>query len=124
MRAEPPEPSPVLRAGFDPGSDATAGDRVEDLLDLRAALCTLAPRRRATVVLRYYCDYSVEQTARLLGCTPGTVKSQTAKALAQLRDVLEPCDAGGRAEDARGEHPLAVPKPSYHVEPTLPGRTQ
>jgi RNA polymerase sigma-70 factor (sigma-E family) len=60
----------------------------EDALDLRAALRTLAPGRRAIVVLRYYCDYSIDQTAQMLGCSAGTVKSQTSRALAQLRGVL------------------------------------
>jgi DNA-directed RNA polymerase specialized sigma24 family protein len=41
------------------------------------------------VVLRYYCDYSVEQTAHILNCSTGTVKSQTARAITQLRNVLE-----------------------------------
>ena len=62
---------------------------VEDLLDLRAALQTLAPGRRAILVLRYYCDYSIEQTAQILGCSSGTVKSQTSRAIGQLRAVLE-----------------------------------
>ena len=77
-----PEPEELLPAGADEAP-------IEDVLDLRAALHTLAPRRRAVVVLRYYCDYSVEQTARMLGCSTGTVKSQTSRALAQLRVVLE-----------------------------------
>jgi DNA-directed RNA polymerase specialized sigma24 family protein len=40
------------------------------------------------VVLRFYCDLTVEQTAEVLGCSPGTVKSQTARALATLRKNL------------------------------------
>ncbi|MBS2536758.1 SigE family RNA polymerase sigma factor [Catenulispora sp. NF23] len=62
-------------------------------LDLRAALERLAPRQRATVVLRYYCDLSVEQTAEVLGCSPGNVKSQTARALTRLRVLLSPASA-------------------------------
>lgn len=69
---------------------APSGVGVDEALDLRAALMTLPPRRRATIVLRYYCDFSIEQTAQVLGCTTGTVKSQTVKALAHLRGVLEP----------------------------------
>jgi RNA polymerase sigma-70 factor (sigma-E family) len=64
-------------------------------LDLRAALPRLPPRQRATLVLRFYCDLSVDETARLLGCTPGTVKSQTAKAMNSLRSLLDP--ASGRS---------------------------
>ncbi|KKK05177.1 SigE family RNA polymerase sigma factor [Micromonospora sp. HK10] len=45
----------------------------------------LPPRRRAVVVLRFYCDLSVEQTAEILGVSAGTVKSQAARALAHLR---------------------------------------
>jgi RNA polymerase sigma-70 factor (sigma-E family) len=62
----------------------------ETALDLRAALASLPPRQRATIVLRYYCDLSVDQTARLLGCSAGTVKSQTAKALDTLRRRVGP----------------------------------
>jgi DNA-directed RNA polymerase specialized sigma24 family protein len=42
------------------------------------------------VVLRHFLDLDVAETARMLGCTTGTVKSQNAKALAHLRSVLEP----------------------------------
>jgi RNA polymerase sigma-70 factor (sigma-E family) len=52
------------------------------LLDL---LDGLPPKRRAAVVLRLYCDLSVEETAEILGCTVGTVKSQTARGLDTLR---------------------------------------
>jgi DNA-directed RNA polymerase specialized sigma24 family protein len=62
-------------------------------LDVRAALASLPPRQRATLVLRFYCDLPVEQTAAELGCTPGTVKSQTAKGLSALRRALDPVPA-------------------------------
>jgi RNA polymerase sigma-70 factor (sigma-E family) len=61
---------------------------VEAILDLRQALAMLPARQRATVVLRYYCDLTVEQTAVALNCSEGTVKSQTARGLDTLRVTL------------------------------------
>jgi RNA polymerase sigma-70 factor (sigma-E family) len=66
-------------------------------IDLKAALTGLPPRQRATIVLRFYCDLSVSQTAEVLGCTLGTVKSQTAKALDSLRRALELAEPIARA---------------------------
>jgi RNA polymerase sigma-70 factor (sigma-E family) len=61
----------------------------EEHLDLRAALAQLPPRQRATIVLRYWADASVAETADALNCSEGTVKSQTARAIAQLRTLLD-----------------------------------
>jgi RNA polymerase sigma-70 factor (sigma-E family) len=58
-------------------------------LDLRGALDTLPPGQRAVVVLRYWEDLSITETASILGRTEGTVKSQAAKGLAALRELLE-----------------------------------
>jgi RNA polymerase sigma-70 factor (sigma-E family) len=55
-----------------------------------AALAALPPRMRAAVVLRHLCELSVAETANALSCSQGTVKSQTARALAQLRAALTP----------------------------------
>jgi RNA polymerase sigma-70 factor (sigma-E family) len=57
---------------------------------LAAVVGRLPPRQRAVVVLRYFEDLSVEETAQVLGCRPGTVKSQAAKALRILRGHLGP----------------------------------
>lgn len=59
--------------------------RVDDRADLWHALGQLPKRQRAVVVLRYYEDLSEAETAELLGCSVGTVKSQASKALAKLR---------------------------------------
>lgn len=59
--------------------------QVEDRADLWVALGRLPRRQRAVVVLRFYEDLSEAQTAELLQCSVGTVKSQTSKALAKLR---------------------------------------
>jgi len=66
---------------------------------LVAALAELPPRMRAAVVLRHVQDLSVEETAALLGCSTGTVKSQTARGLDKLRAHLEPQNA----------HPVPTP---------------
>lgn len=71
-----------------PGPEPTGRDA------LLAALATLPAGQRATVVLRFFEDLSVEETAAALNCSTGTVKSQTARALPRLRELLsveEPC---------------------------------
>jgi len=67
--------------------DPARADR-EAHTDVMAHLAELPPRRRAVLVLRYFCDLSVEQTAAALGVTEGTVKSQAARALDTLRARL------------------------------------
>ena len=52
------------------------------------ALKQVPPRQRATLVCRFYQDLDVEETARVLGCSAGTVKSQTARGMAALRAAL------------------------------------
>jgi len=56
---------------------------------LRAALRELPPKMRAAVVFRYFHELTVTETAEVLGCTEGTVKSQTSRALVRLRAALE-----------------------------------
>ncbi|MEU3185033.1 SigE family RNA polymerase sigma factor [Streptomyces sp. NPDC006923] len=66
---------------------------------LAAAVRALPVRQRAVVVLRYFEDLSVEETAATLGCATGTVKSQSARALRALRAALPVVAEGG---DRRG----------------------
>ncbi len=61
---------------------------VELRMTMLAVLAELPARARAVVVLRYWEDLSIEQTAEVLGCSPGTVKSQSAQGLQKLRDRL------------------------------------
>lgn len=62
--------------------------------ELRRLLAGLAPKDRAVIVLRYYCDLSEQDTAATLGVPVGTVKSSCARALARLR-VEATSGAGG-----------------------------
>jgi RNA polymerase sigma-70 factor (sigma-E family) len=66
----------------DPRARAEPGDQ------LRRALRQLPGGQRAVVVLRHYEDLSEREVAALLRCTVGTVKSQNARALAKLRELL------------------------------------
>ncbi|MGI5211769.1 SigE family RNA polymerase sigma factor [Plantactinospora sp. CA-290183] len=84
----------VLLTDLLPERPAPAAPDATDRLDLVAALSQVAPRQRAVLVLRFFQDLSVEETAQALDCAPGTVKSQTAKGLATLRRLLAP----GRAD--------------------------
>ncbi|MER6917216.1 SigE family RNA polymerase sigma factor [Streptomyces sp. NPDC000594] len=72
--------------------DAVGTQNAYDSVDLEQSLAhairSLPVRQRAVVVLRYFEDLSVEDTAATLGCAPGTVKSQAAKALSTLRERL------------------------------------
>ncbi len=66
-------------------------DHTDDVVagrELRDALARLAPRQRATVVLRYLCDLPTADVAEALGCSPGTVKSALHQALTNLRVEL------------------------------------
>ena len=68
-----------------PDRPAGGSDAVADRDVLRRALAQLPPRQRLAVVLRHYEDLSEQQTAALMGCSTGTVKSLTSRGLAGLR---------------------------------------
>ncbi|MEU5963815.1 SigE family RNA polymerase sigma factor [Micromonospora parva] len=85
----------------DQPSAAVATEGAADRLTILALLAELPPRRRAVLVLRYFCDLSVEETARELGCTAGTVKSQSARAIEALRGRL--VDLPTRIEEVRND---------------------
>ena len=56
------------------------------------ALARLPERQRACVVLRYFEELDVRETATALGCSEGTVKSQTSRALTALRGMFDDAD--------------------------------
>ncbi|WP_250027486.1 SigE family RNA polymerase sigma factor [Paractinoplanes maris] len=75
LRDKPPErPAPA--------------DASEEKAVLRAALDRIPARQQAVLVLRFLCDRSVADVAQLLGCSEGTVKSQTSHGLTALRRIL------------------------------------
>ncbi len=59
---------------------------------LRNALMQLSTEQRSVVVLRYFLDWSTEQTANSLDISPGTVKSRLARGLDHLRRQLTTAD--------------------------------
>jgi len=61
---------------------------VEDRMVLLRALAEVPPRQRAALVLRFWEDQSIDDTAKAMGCSAGTVKSQVARGLAAMRDVV------------------------------------
>jgi len=88
-----------------------------------AALGALPPRMRAAVVLRHLLELSVTETADALHCSEGTVKSQTARGLAQLRSALTPdvLFPSGLPTDPR--EPVAARHAEDIVRPTYRGST-
>jgi RNA polymerase sigma-70 factor (sigma-E family) len=73
-----------------------APNEMEDRDELDRMLRNLPRKQRAVIVLRFYQDLSVEKTAEMLGCSTGTVKSQTSKALAKLRSSPSLQERGAR----------------------------
>jgi RNA polymerase sigma-70 factor (sigma-E family) len=69
-------------------NDSATAPAVDERLDLYAALEKLSRRQRETVVLRYLGDLSEAQTADLIGCSVGSVKTHASRGLAALKEVI------------------------------------
>nr|WP_296069587.1 SigE family RNA polymerase sigma factor [uncultured Actinoplanes sp.] len=82
---ETPEPAPFEASG------------AEEREVLRAALRRVPRRQRAVLVLRFFYDLSVDDVAATLGCSAGTVKSQTSRGLTALRSLLGSSSLTGHA---------------------------
>lgn len=92
-------------------------DHVDDpdisaVVDVQAALVRLPFRKRACVVLRHAFDLSERETARTLGISVGTVKSQTSRGIAELERLLGSAHGGGQQP---------VPGPQETVRKLHPG---
>jgi RNA polymerase sigma factor (sigma-70 family) len=59
---------------------------------MRRLLAGLPRHQRAVIVLRFYCDFTEAEIADVLGCSPGTVKSRTHRALVALRATATTAD--------------------------------
>ncbi len=81
---QPTMPLPDVAVAEDDYAATDLRDAFSRLLD------TLSPRQRAVLVLRFHEDLTEVAAARTLGCSVGTIKSQTAKALVKLRSLEDP----------------------------------
>jgi RNA polymerase sigma-70 factor (sigma-E family) len=88
--------------GSPPDRQAPVAGAAEDRTLVRAALTRVAPRQQAVLVLRFLCDLPVADVAVILGCSEGTVKSQTSHGLEALRRILgEPAPRPSAATQPR-----------------------
>jgi RNA polymerase sigma factor (sigma-70 family) len=103
---------PVLRTEYLRGGAGTAPDDTA-LIDLRdelvRLLMQLPPHQRAVILLRYWEQLTASETAEVLGCSEGAVKSAASKGLHRLRDLAGGGPGGsvtsGQEESAPGEEP-------------------
>jgi RNA polymerase sigma-70 factor (ECF subfamily) len=91
--------SRVVQLHVIPDRPARRADE-DERLTLLGCVDRLAPRMRAAVVLRYYADLSVRETAEALGTSENTVKTQLREALEQMRRALGERGDGGEAWEA------------------------
>jgi RNA polymerase sigma factor (sigma-70 family) len=66
-----------------------SGPPLDEQLDLEGAVSRLSPRQRLAVNCYYFVDLSIAETAAVMGCSPGTVKSTLADARHRLKELLD-----------------------------------
>ena len=79
----------LMPEGFDSVSGSGNPSAYDEADELVRVMRVLPARQRAVIVLRYYDDLTEAETARVLGCSVGTVKSHASRALRSLRTELE-----------------------------------
>jgi RNA polymerase sigma-70 factor (sigma-E family) len=89
---------------------------VEASADMTQALAELPPRQRVALVLRYFEDLSEADTAEAMGCSVGTVKSTTSRALERLRQIVEVPPGAGNGNDQTTSIPM---NPKAQREPCV-----
>jgi RNA polymerase sigma-70 factor (sigma-E family) len=98
-----------LLSRLGPATEVATTDLTAEV-DLRDALvrllAQLPPRQRSVIVLRYWEQLSEAETAQVLGCSAGTVKSAASRGLARMRDLAGawPVTATGMHGTRRGDH--------------------
>ena len=101
LRRRPEQPLAIRDGASGPGSaGAAASDQAATIADkdlLWRALAQLPVGQRAVLVLRYYEDLSEAQTAAVLGCSVGSVKTQASRALSKMRKIVG--QQGGAVDD-------------------------
>jgi len=98
-----------LTAIVDHGAELRLGS-IAPRAELMAALGQLSPQQRAVLMLRYFEDLSEAQTAELLGCGVGSVKSSASRGLARLR-VLIAANLPPRTSSSEASLSPAAPAP-------------
>jgi RNA polymerase sigma-70 factor (sigma-E family) len=93
--------APLDEAGDPAMAEDDLSDQVARRALIMAGLAQLADRQREVLVLRYYADLSVEETAAATGTSAGTVKSHTSRALTHMRELLAEPDPMEVSPDER-----------------------
>jgi RNA polymerase sigma-70 factor (sigma-E family) len=93
LRREVVTPEPMDSLAHD-----NHAEKIEDRDVIWRALSKLPPRQRAVIVLRYYEDLSEQDIAEVMAISAGTVKSQSARALRRLAEVLAPAEVTRRGD--------------------------